>query len=185
AAMGADKLDAIRFYGSGANFQLGQSNNANGQWPRTNLNDYWRAIDFTQPAARASAVTWIAPVTGGPAAQGAFNQVIPATADSWAQQLEIWVTPWGFLKGAAANNATLGSETVDGRSYRVLTWTPPVRAPSGAAYSVVGYIDDAGRVARVKTWVENPIFGDMLVDTHYSEYRTANGVLYPAAFVQH
>jgi glyoxylase-like metal-dependent hydrolase (beta-lactamase superfamily II) len=184
AAMGADKLDAIRIYGSGANFQLGQSNNANGQWPRTNLNDYWRAIDFTHPASRASAVTWVAPVTGGPAAQGAFIQVIPATADTWAQQLEIWVTPWGFLKGAAANNASLASETIDGRTYRVLTWTPPVRAPSGAAYSVVGYIDDANRVARVKTWVENPIFGDMLVDTEYSEYRDANGILYPAAIVQ-
>jgi glyoxylase-like metal-dependent hydrolase (beta-lactamase superfamily II) len=185
AAMGADNLDAIRIYGSGANFQLGQSNNANGQWPRTNLNDYWRAIDFTQPASRASAVTWIAPVTGGPAAQGAFNQVIPSTADSWAQQLEIWVTPWGFLKGAAANNATLAGETLDGRSYGVLTWSPPVRSPSGQAYSVVGYVDEAGRVARVRTWVENPIFGDMLVDTEYSEYRDANGVLYPAAIVQH
>lgn len=182
-AMGADNLDSIRFYGSGANFTLGQSNNANGQWPRTNLNDYWRAIDFTQPASRATAVTWVAPVTGGPAAQGAFNQVIAPTA-AWAQQHEIWITPWGFLKGAAANNATLGSETLDGQRYRVLTWSPPQTAPSGASYKVVGYIDDRNLVTKVRTWVENPIFGDMLVEADYSEYRDANGVKYPAAIVE-
>ena len=45
-AMGVDGLNSITFYGSGANFGLGQSNNANGEWPRTNLNDYVRAIDF-------------------------------------------------------------------------------------------------------------------------------------------
>src|SRR6188474_1290243 len=43
-AMGADGLNSIKIYGSGANFGLGQSNNANGEWPRTNLNDYSRAI---------------------------------------------------------------------------------------------------------------------------------------------
>ena len=56
-AMGVDGLNSITYYGSGANFNLGQSNNANGQWPRTNLNDYVRSIDFTQPVSRATAVT--------------------------------------------------------------------------------------------------------------------------------
>src|SRR5712691_3082874 len=87
--MGVDNLNSVMFYGSGANFTLGQSNNSNGAWPRTNLNDYTRAIDFTQPASRASAVTWTAPVTGGPAVQGAFNQNITPAQNAWAQQLEI------------------------------------------------------------------------------------------------
>src|SRR5207244_244663 len=77
-AMGVDNLNSVMFYGSAANFGLGQSNNSNGQWPRTNLNDYTRAIDFTAPASRATAVTWAAPVTGGPSVQGAFNQNITA-----------------------------------------------------------------------------------------------------------
>ena len=75
-AMGADNLNSITFYGSGANFGLGQSNNANGQWPRTNVNDYVRSIDFTQPVSRATGVTFAAPVTGGPAAQAPFQQNI-------------------------------------------------------------------------------------------------------------
>src|SRR5689334_19825702 len=125
-AMGADNLNSITFYGSGANFGLGQSNNANGQWPRTNVNDYVRSIDFTGPVSRATGVTWAAPVTGGPAAQGAFQQNIAKDNTTWAQQLEIWVTPWGFLKGAAANNATAKAQTVSGRRFQVVTWNAPV-----------------------------------------------------------
>src|SRR5512134_2684836 len=90
-AMGADNLNSITYYGSGANFGLGQSNNANGQWPRTNVSDYSRSIDFTQPASRATGVTFGAPVTGGPAVQGQFQQNIAPANAAWAQQLEIWV----------------------------------------------------------------------------------------------
>src|SRR5688572_32785567 len=75
-AMGADNLNSITYYGSGANFGLGQSNNANGQWPRNNVSDYSRSIDFTQPASRATGVTYGAPVTGGPPVQGQFQQNI-------------------------------------------------------------------------------------------------------------
>src|SRR5687768_6370649 len=105
-AIGADGVNSVTFYGSGANYNLGQSNNAQGPWPRVNLNDYRRSIDFSQPASRATAVTWAAPPQGTPAVQGAFNQLITPANAAWAQQLEIWTTPWGFLKGAAANNAT-------------------------------------------------------------------------------
>ena len=104
--------------GRGANFGLGQSNNANGQWPRNNVSDYSRSIDFTQPASRATGVTSAAPVTGGPAVQAPFQQNITPANTAWAQQLEIWVTPWGFLKGAAANNATASAQTIGGRRYR-------------------------------------------------------------------
>ena len=38
----------------------------------------------------------------------------------------------------------------------------------------------ADLVERVETWLENPVFGDMLVENVYTEYRDANGVMYPA-----
>ena len=183
-ALGADNLNSITLYGSGANFGLGQSNNANGQWPRTNVSDYSRSIDFTQPASRATGVTFAAPVTGGPPAQAVFQQNITPANNAWAQQLEIWITPWGFLKGAAANEATAQSQTIGGRSYKVVTWMASQKAPSGASYKVVGYINARNLVDRVQTWLENPIFGDMLVEALYTEYRDANGVKYPAFIVQ-
>ena len=179
-AMGIDNVNSVMFYGSGANFTLGQSNNANGPWPRTNLNDYTRAIDFTQSASRATAVTWSAPVTGGAAAQGAFNQNITAANNGWAQQLEIWITPWGFLKGAAANNATVRTQA----GKKIVTWNTTQKAPSGIAYKVVGYINDKNLVEKVETWLEHPFFGDMLVEGVYTDYRDNNGFKFPGTMVQ-
>jgi glyoxylase-like metal-dependent hydrolase (beta-lactamase superfamily II) len=183
-AMGSENLNAITYYGSGANFGLGQSNNSNGAWPRTNVNDYVRSIDFTQPASRATGVTFAAPVTGGPAAQAPFQQNITPANTVWAQQLEIWITPWGFLKGAAANNATAQPQLAGGKKYTAVTWMTSQKAPSGVPYKVVGYINGRNLVEKVQTWLENPIFGDMLVEAVYSEYRDANGLKYPSMIVQ-
>lgn len=183
-AMGSDNLSSISYYGSGANFGLGQSNNSNGQWPRTNVSDYVRSIDFTTSTSRATGVTFAAPVTGGPAVQGQFQQNVTAQNTAWAQQLEIWITPWGFLKGAAANNATVKSQTLAGKRYNVVTWNTTQKAPSGIPYKVVGYINGQNLVERVETWLENPIFGDMLVEGIYTEYRDGAGARYPASIVQ-
>src|SRR5262249_51790962 len=148
-------------------------------------NDYVRAIDFSQPASRASWVTYAVPVTGGSATLGNGQQNITPQNTAWAQQLEIWITPWGFLKGAAANNATLRTETAGARTYQVITFNSPVKSPSGRAYPVVGYLNSANLVEKVQTRLENPIFGDMLVEAEYTQYRDgANGLKFPAQIVQ-
>jgi len=185
-AMGADGVTSLTFYGSGANYNLGQSNSPTGPWPRVNLNDYRRSIDFGQPASRATAVTWVAPPQGTPAVQGAFNQLVTPANQTWAQQLEIWITPWGFLKGAAANGATTRTQTVGGRRQHVVSWNAPLKSPGGQAYRVVGYINaQTNLVDRVETWLENPLFGDMHVEAIYSDWREGlNGFRFPSAIVQ-
>ena len=80
-ALGADSLTSVTYYGQAANFNLGQNNNANGPWPRTNVDDYRRTIDFSQPALRATGQTFAAPVQGGPAVQGNFQQLATLTID--------------------------------------------------------------------------------------------------------
>lgn len=187
-AMGTDGVNSVTYYGAGANFNLGQNNNANAPWPPALLNDYRRSIDFSQPASRATWATFGAPVTGGPPvlAQGTpqTSQNITPANTAWAQQLEIWVTPWGFLKGAAANNATARAQTVGGKRYQVVTWMPPIKSPGGQPYRVIGYINGQNLVEKVQTWLENPIFGDMLVEVDYTHYRDAGGLKYPAEIVQ-
>ena len=50
---------------------------------------------------------------------------------------------------------------------------------------MVGYVDGRNLVEKVQTWVENPIFGDMLVDAEYTSWREgANGLKFPAQMVQ-
>jgi len=183
-AMGADTLNSISYYGSAANFNFGQSNHPSGPWPRTNLDDYRRAIDFRQPASRATAVTFASPVQGGPAVQGAFQQNITAQT-AGAQQLEIWITPWGFLKGAAANSATVRTQGAGPARQHVVTWIAPIKSPGGQPYRLVGYINAATNlVDRVETWVEHPIFGDLQVEVTYSSWRDNNGLKFPSVIVQ-
>jgi len=183
-AMGVDGLNSIYFYGVAQNGNLGQNNNANQPWPMASASDYVRAIDFTQPASRATWVNYAVPVTGGVAAQSPGQQNITPQNMAWAQQLEIWITPWGFLKGAAANNGTLQAPAA-GSTSRVVTFNAPVMSPGGAPYKVVGYINSQNLVTKVQTWLENPIFGDMLVEAEYTYYRDgANGLKFPAQIVQ-
>jgi glyoxylase-like metal-dependent hydrolase (beta-lactamase superfamily II) len=184
-AMGIEGLNSIHYYGVAENGNLGQNNNANQPWPVTAANDYVRAIDFTQPASRATWMNYAAPVTGGPATLTPGQQNITPQNMAWAQQLEIWITPWGFLKGAAANNAAAKAQTVNGKRYQVVTFNSPVKSPGGTPYRVAGFINNQNLVERVQTWLENPIFGDMLVEAEYTFYRDgANGLKFPARIVQ-
>src|SRR5688500_16145807 len=183
-AMGVDGLNSIHYYGVAMAGNLGQNNNANQPWPLTAQNDYVRVIDFTQPASRATWTTYAVPVTGGAAAQAAGQQNITPQNTAWAQQLEIWITPWGFLKGAAANNATVRSQTVGGKRYQAVTFNAPVKSPGGQPYRVVGFINNQNVVERVQTWLDNPFFGDMLVEAEYLHYRDSNGLKFPARMVQ-
>jgi glyoxylase-like metal-dependent hydrolase (beta-lactamase superfamily II) len=184
-AMGVETLSSIHYYGVAQNGSFGQNNNSNQPWPMASASDYVRAIDFTQPASRATWTTLAVPVTGGAATQGQGQQVItPGNNNAWAQQLEIWVTPWGFLKGAAANGATATTETIAGKPVSVVSWNSPIKSPGGSPYRVVGYINGDNLVERVQTWVENSMFGDMLVETDYSFYRDNNGLKFPSRIEQ-
>ncbi len=184
-AMGIEGLNSIHFYGVAQNGNLGQNNNSNQPWPMAGANDYVRAIDFTQPASRATWQTYAVPVTGGAATLAPGQQNITAQNNTWAQQLEIWITPWGFLKGAAANNATVRAQIVNGKRYQEVTFNSPIKSPGGQPYKVVGFINNQNLVEKVQTWLENPVFGDMFVEAEYTQYREgANGLKFPAQIVQ-
>jgi glyoxylase-like metal-dependent hydrolase (beta-lactamase superfamily II) len=183
-AMGLDGVTSLYYYGAGAQYSLGQNNNANGPWPKTPLNEYTRAINFQGPATRATWTTFAAPVTGGPPAVANGQQNVTATTTAWAQQLEIWITPWGFVKGAEANGATLATRTVNGKRYQVLTWNSPAKSPGGKNYQLTGYINADKLVEKVETLLDHPVFGDMLVEAEYTFYRDNNGFKFPSEIVQ-
>jgi hypothetical protein len=130
-------------------------------------------------------MTYAVPATGGVAVQAPGQQIVTPQNMAWAQQLEIRITPWGFLKGAAANNATAKSQTIGGKKFQVVTFNSPIKSPGGLSYRLVGYIDNQGLVEKVQTWLENPIFGDMLVEAEYTHYRAgAGGLKFPTQIVQ-
>jgi glyoxylase-like metal-dependent hydrolase (beta-lactamase superfamily II) len=183
-AMGIDGVTSVHYYGTAEIGNLGQNNNANQPWPLAAANDYDRSIDFATSASRATWMNYAVPVTGGPATLTPGQQNINAQSPG-AQQLEIWITPWGFLKGAAAYKATMKPAMMGGKAYRAVTFETPFKSPGGVPYKITGYIGAGNLVDRVVTHVENPIFGDMLVETEYNYYRQgAAGLMFPAQIIQ-
>ena len=185
SAMGAEGLSSVTYSGSAANGNFGQSKTIAGPLAVTTISNYTRAIDLSQPASRATGTTLPPTIPGAPPPQpGTFNQNITPANAAWTQQLEIWVTPWGFLKGAAANNATLRSQRLGGKTYNVVSWSPVQKAPSGQPYRLNGYLDAQNMLERVETWVEHPILGDLLVETTYAGYQDFGGLKVPTRIAQ-
>jgi glyoxylase-like metal-dependent hydrolase (beta-lactamase superfamily II) len=183
-AMGVENLGSITYSGTAQNANFGQSRNIGTPWAPggiTRITSYTRTIDLNQPASRAFGPTQPPQVPGAPApAPGTFNQNITPAQTNWTQQLEIWITPWGFLKGAAANNAMLRQA---GR-LSVVSWSPAVKSPSGQAYLVTGYINRDGLVEKVETRVDHPVAGDLLIEAEYFGYRDLGGVQVPERVIQ-
>ena len=154
--------------------------------PMRPITNYVRVIDLTTPASRhtggtqnigAGGSTTIAPGTF-------FAQVTPQQADvsqPWAGSLEFYITPWGFLKGAAENNATARKSG----KFTVVSWSPKVMAPSGKNYVVNGYVDDKNMVDHVETWLGENIMGDMQIVATYTGWKDfGGGAMAPAKIVQ-
>src|SRR5271170_5971881 len=157
--------------------------------PMRPINNYVRVIDLTAPASRQTGATNNIGAGGSTTLTPGtfFQQVTPEQADvskPWAGSLEFYITPWGFLKGAAANNATVSRRKVDGKNYTVLTWSPAVKAPSGKSYVINGYVNDQKIVERVETWLGENIMGDMHILATYTGWKDFGGVMAPSKIVQ-
>jgi glyoxylase-like metal-dependent hydrolase (beta-lactamase superfamily II) len=153
--------------------------------PMRPITSYVRVIDLAAPASRHAGAT------NNPAGGGAttpmpgtfFQQVTPQQADvsqPWANSVEFYITPWGFLKGAAENNATVGRRG----KFTVLTWSPTVKAPSGKNYVINGYLNDQNLVDHVETWLGDNIMGDMQIVATYTGWKDSGGVMAPTKIVQ-
>jgi glyoxylase-like metal-dependent hydrolase (beta-lactamase superfamily II) len=157
--------------------------------PMRPINNYLRVIDLTAPASRHTGQTNnIGPGGSTTVTPGTFfQQVTPQQADvsqPWAGSLEFYITPWGFLYGAASNNATVSRRKLDGKNYTVLTWSPTVKAPSGNSYVINAYINSQNLIDRVETWLGENIMGDMHIVATYTGWKDFGGVMAPAKIVQ-
>jgi len=184
-AIGVDSLKTVEYSATGLDFALGQAPNPSSPWPKFINKSYSRAIDFDQPASRVERVR----VQGENPPHGGGQQpvigeqpvnqtIIVDAATPWAQQLEIWMMPHGFLRAAAARNATVDSKTVGGKKYTVVSFMGDNKA------KVNGYINSQNLVERVETWIDNPFLGDMAFEALYSDYKEAGAAKFPMHIVQ-
>jgi glyoxylase-like metal-dependent hydrolase (beta-lactamase superfamily II) len=180
-AMGASNLTSIMLAGGAVQGNFGQSRTITFGLASTSIRNYRATIDFASTAMHATGDGEPGPPgrRGGPPPPAGPYELTVNAASPWPQQFHIWVTPWGFLRGAAANSATVRDTKISGIPYKLVTWSPPQKAPSGKPYRVVGYINPLQLVDRVETWVDHPIFGDLHVDTTYIDFQDASGVKVP------
>ena len=189
-AMGTTSLQSIQYSGTGSVFMLGQNFRPEAPWPRFRVIKYNAGVRYDAPAFREELVRIDdeSPARGGGA--GGFNaatgqggmrpilgeqtQIRQATPRTETGQLQIWMTPHGFLKAAAANKATVGS--AGGR--RTLSFV------ALGKYTVTGTLDAQNLVERVETRVDNTMLGDMPVEAVYSGYRDYGGVKFPTRIVE-
>jgi glyoxylase-like metal-dependent hydrolase (beta-lactamase superfamily II) len=189
-AIGAADLNSIVYSGEAAYGNFGQSRTISFGLSSTSIRNYVRAIDFSRPALRETGIA--VPVAGprtpqptGPAAAPRPFELTAPTDEGWSSQVDIWVTPWGFLKGAAVNNPTVRSRKIEGVNYQAVTWSPTQKAPSGQPYRLVGYINEQQILERVETWIEHPVLGDLHVETFFRDYANfGRGLLGPTRITQ-
>jgi glyoxylase-like metal-dependent hydrolase (beta-lactamase superfamily II) len=189
-AMGDVK--SIQFSGTGHNNALGQAYAPNSAYPETNVSSYTRTIDYASRSSKEELTRreQDPPIRGGGApfagdqkqvnlvsGQYAWNQPgntpQPAVAAADERQLQIWLTPHGFLKAAMENNATAKK----GKGGTVVSFTT-------GKFKVNGTIDAQNMVTKTETRLPHPVLGDMLVETTYSGYKDFNGVKFPTMIMQ-
>lgn len=195
-ALKVSTIKTLQVTGSGTNFSVGQNYTSSEPWPRVTVKNYTALINYDTGSMRTDLVRESGAVMprgggapffgeqrqtqlvsgnyawnlGAPGPNGAAPMAAPAPDAAPERMLAVWTTPIGFVKGAMANNATTKGNTVS--------------FTAGGKYKVEGTINRQGQVEKVRTWFDQPIVGDMLVETTYSGYKDFGGVTYPSRIVQ-
>jgi glyoxylase-like metal-dependent hydrolase (beta-lactamase superfamily II) len=197
ATVGAAQTKTLQVEGSGTNFSVGQNYTATDAWPPVTVKNYTALINYDTGSMRVELLREmgaVMPRGGGAPFFGEQRQVQVVSGDkAWnvppaanappapnpgaapERMLALWATPIGFVKAAMMNNATT---TASGTS-------TDVSFTVGGKYKMEGTINAEGQVEKVRTWIDQPIVGDMLVETTYSDYKDfGGGMMLPAHVVQ-
>jgi hypothetical protein len=212
-AMGAANLKTIQYSASGSFSQIGQMYGLAEDWPHYEVADYTRVIDYDAKWSREDYtrrqgkypllgrtpmpeqhVTSI--LSGNYAWDMQGDAPVPLTRMyldgvpySDLRQLEIALTPDGFLKAAlAASDATAISLNIVGpsdiglsqfgRKVTVVSFTM-------GKYKFNGTINDQNLVELVDTWFPNPMYGDMDYEMRYTKYKDFGGIMFPGQIHVH
>ena len=186
-AMRMENLTSIQYSGTGWQGRVGQNVAPDRDWPRVELTSYTRTIDFATMASkeeyvREGSTNQITNLVAGDYAWtlDAEGHPVPQPAAAELRQLEILLTPWGFIKGAMAPgaNPTMVTRNEYGGRSTVISFI------AFEKYRVNGTINPDGLLERTQTWVPNPVVGDMYYENVYTNYREVGGVQIPR-FHQH
>ena len=204
----------VEYAGAGFTSLIGQQYSVDVGWPTIEVANYTRAIDYAAQWSREDytrrqgnyptfgrmplADQRITAIVSGQYAWDLREDMpVPLTrpyldgvpfAD--LRQLEIAITPHGFLKAAlAAKDAkAIRLQYVGASDFGLSQFGRTVTMVSFThlgKYKIVGTINDQNLVELVDTWFPNPFYGDMNYEMRYTQYRDVDGVKFPMLFHTH
>jgi hypothetical protein len=132
----------------------------------------------------------VLPFNGTHAPGPSARPYLEATPHTDVRQLEIMLTPHGFLKAAMAAKdvrvlstpivgPTSSGLTENGRRATLVTFT------ALGKYKVAGTINDKNLVELTTTWIPTPTDGDTLYEFQYLDYKDFGGVQFPTRIHVH
>src|SRR5712691_10736678 len=213
-AMGTANVKTVQYTGAGWNAAVGQSYSPQEDWPHFEVTRYTRTIDYDAKSSREELTRRQGSNPprggGGTPLQGEQQQVaivsgnyawnvdgqsrVPQPGQYLAgisvaefRQLDILLTPHGFLKAALAANPTAISLTFPA-SPGGITQNGKATLVSFTAmgkYRVNGTFNDQNMLELVQTWIPNPVYGDMLYELRYTNYKDFGGVKFPTVLHIH
>ena len=160
-AMGAENLRTLQYSGSGSVYDEKGQHMA--------MRSYTRRLDLTAGTSNVDLVR----MQGTPPAPQNVNQAVNSSSP-WTTQFDYWLTPWGFLKGASANAATVEKKTIGGEEYRLVSFTLP------GNHRVTGYVNPKDMLEKVETIVET----DVMFQSAFHDYQDFAGLKVPSIMVQ-
>jgi len=200
-AIGAGAVNSVVYSGTGWMGAVGQSfatEGAGSDWPRTDFKSYVATIDYPSKSSKEEHVRvqgnnpprggGFVPLQGEVKTTNFVNgnyawnlnpqgQANPQPGAAQYRQFLISLSPHGFIKAAQqAANATVEDRYYvrQDRTVKVVGFT------TMGKYRVTGEFDKDNLLARVITWVPDPVLGDMMVEIRYGDYRdVGNGAKFP------
>jgi L-ascorbate metabolism protein UlaG (beta-lactamase superfamily) len=207
-AMGGAEMKTIQYSGAGWFSQIGQTYGLTEDWPKYEVAAYTRLIDYEARSSREDytrrqgnyptlgrtpmAEEHITAILSGTYAwnlQGTMpvpltRPYLDGVAFSDLRQLELALTPHGFLKAALAasdlkaiTQPIVGASDFGlsqfGRKVTIISFTILGK------YKMNGTINDQNLVELVDTWFPNPVYGDMDYEMRYTRYKDFGGVMFP------
>jgi glyoxylase-like metal-dependent hydrolase (beta-lactamase superfamily II) len=213
-AMGTNDVRTVTYSGAGFSSRIGQQFSVDAGWPTYEVADYTRSIDYAAGWSREDYIQRqgryptfgrvpmsdqkiTAIVRGeyawdmrGDSPVPLLRPYLDGAPYGELRQLEIAVTPHGFLKAAIeADDASAIQLTYVGASdFGLSQFGRTVTIVSFTfldKYRINGTINDENLVELVDTWIPNPFYGDMNYELRYTRYEDFDGIKHPMLLHTH
>lgn len=187
---------SVKYVAEGNGYTLGQAFIPGVAWPRINVHNQTRTINYDTASMREEVTLSRAepkggggyPLSGQQKSDGlisgtyAWNMAgtTPQPGPRYVAERshELWITPHGVLKAAARNDAKLAWTGSGKKTLAAVSFTQP------GALSATAYINDQYLVERVESRFPNAVLGETTAVTSYSEYRAYGGIQFPGRIEQ-